>query len=254
MALHFEVSGTGEIPLLCIHGWGCNGAQFAELADRQGKSYRIYRPDLPGHGGSPLGDFRPTFANYAAAVCEFSAQHELADPILIGHSMGGALALIAAASGKIHPRAIINLDGSLPAAGHVLTAQATIRGWLDEPDFLDRFSAALSEGFFLPQERDARSVEIIRTMCSAPREVLRFLPEQIDSLDASAILPEITVPTLYIGASRPRFDGERAAAGIGRLRIEQIPDAGHFLHIYAVPQVQSLAEDFLQPIVSAGRN
>jgi pimeloyl-ACP methyl ester carboxylesterase len=254
MTLPFEVSGTGEIPLLCVHGWGCTGAQFAGLADRLGDNYRIYRPDLPGHGQNPLGDFHPTFADYAAAVCEFSAQHELADPVLIGHSMGGALALIAAASGKIRPRAIINLDGSLPAAAHVLTAQATIRGWLDEPDFRERLAAALSEGFFLPQERDSRCVEIVRTMCAAPGEVLRFLPEQIDRLDASAILPGITVPTLYIGASRPRFDGGRAAAAIARLRIEQIPDAGHFLHIYAVSQVQSLVEDFLHPLVSTGRN
>jgi pimeloyl-ACP methyl ester carboxylesterase len=252
--LHFEVSGAGEIPLLCIHGWGCNGVQFEGLADRLGKEYRIYRPDLPGHGQSPLGDFRPTFANYADAVCEFSARHELVDPILLGHSMGGALALLAAASGRILPRAIINLDGSLPAAEHVLVAQATIRGWLDQPDFRNRLAAALNDGFFLPQERDERSTEIIRTMCTAPSEVLRFLPEQVGTLDASAILPRVTVPTLYLGASRPRFDRKQAAAHIPQLRVEQIPDAGHFLHIYALPQVCALVEDFLRSIVSADQN
>jgi pimeloyl-ACP methyl ester carboxylesterase len=243
--MNFRVIGSGATPVLCVHGWCCESGQFDELARRLGEPFRVFLPDLPGHGHTPLGDFQPSFENYAAALVAFALGHGLETAILLGHSMGGALSLMAAASGRIRPRAIINLDGSLPAAPHVITGQASIRTWLDEPDFLFRLACALREGFFLPQEREDRCESIVRTMCAAPEEVLRFLPEQIGSLDAAAILPAVTAPALYIGASRPRFDSDRAAALVPNISFAQIEDVGHFLHVYATKQVADLSLRFL---------
>jgi len=50
LPIHFEVSGSGDIPLVCVHGWGCRGDQFNELSQRLYKDFRIFRVDLPGHG------------------------------------------------------------------------------------------------------------------------------------------------------------------------------------------------------------
>jgi pimeloyl-ACP methyl ester carboxylesterase len=245
MKLHFRTHGSGTIPLLCIHGWCCDGAQFAELSRALTGEFRIHCPDLPGHGTTPLDEFQPTFANYTDAIVEFTIEHGLENAVLLGHSMGGALSLMAAASGRINPRAIINLDGSLPAAPHVLAAQKRIKIWLGEPNFRDRLATALREGFFLPQERDTRCESIIRAMCSAPESVLRFLPEQIDGLDAAAFLPKIAAPVLYIGADTERFDTARATSMIRNFRAEQIAGSGHFLHIYALPRVIELVRSFV---------
>ena len=100
--------------------------------------------------------------------------------------MGGILSLLTAA--RLRPRAVINLDGGLPATDHALTAHAIIRRWLDETDFRVRLAGTLREAFFLPSERDGRCEEIIRTMCAAPDSVLRFLPEQVGALDPARIL------------------------------------------------------------------
>lgn len=243
--LHFEVSGSGGIPLLCVHGWGCNGGQFAAVAGLLGDRFRIYCPDLPGHGRTPLGDFSPSFDSYAAALADFARGHGLERPVLLGHSMGGVLSLIAAASGRLQPCAVINLDGSLPQSEKMLEGQRAIRGWLDEPDFRDRLAGALRQAFFLPSERDARCDEIIRTMCSAPDAVLRFLPEQVGVLHGEGILPRVAAPVLFVGSAAPRFDPAKAAALIRHLRLEQITHAGHFLHIYAPEEVAHLVKAFV---------
>jgi pimeloyl-ACP methyl ester carboxylesterase len=243
--LHFEVSGTGTTPLLCIHGWGCEGGQFAGLAAALDARFRIYRPDLPGHGKSQLGSFQPSFENYAGAIVEFANEHCLANPVLLGHSMGGVLALMAAASAGLQPRAIINLDGGLPPAARTLAGQAAIRSWLGAPDFREKLADALRESFFLPQERDARCEAIIRKMCSAPDAVLRFLPEQVAGLDASAFLTKLSSPVLYVGTSAPRFDAEGAAGLVANLQVRQIAGAGHFIHIYALPRAVALMKEFL---------
>ncbi len=238
-----EEFGSGSEPLVCLHGWGCCGEQFTALAEEFGCDYRVYMPDLPGHGLSPLGDFDPGFETYSEALAEFIAAKELKKPILLGHSMGGVLALMTAS--RVEVRAIVSLDGSLPAAAHALAGQTAIRSWLDTPDFRVRLAGALREAFFLPHERDERCESIIRRMCAAPEAVLRFLPEKISSLRPAEILSQVRVPVLFVGASNPRFDAESAAELVRDAHFRQIPTAGHFLHIYALAEVCNLTRRFL---------
>ena len=116
-----------------------------------------------------------------------------------------------------------------------------------EPDM--RRADAHSRIPFLPSERDARCKTILQTMCSAPEAVLRFLPEQIGELHPERILPRVTAPILYIGSAAPRFDSQQAKTLLPHLRLEQIPDAGHFLHIYATERVADLVGNFLKPLL-----
>lgn len=243
---HFEVSGLGDVPLICTHGWACNGGQFAELSRLLTKDFRIFQLDLPGHGQTPLDGFLPGFERYAEVIVDFVLEHRLERPVLLGHSMGGVLSLIAAASGRLQPRAVINLDGSLPALEKSLAGQERIRSWLEEPDFRKRLVRYLRTAFFLPSERDARCEAILQTMGSAPDAVLRFLPEQVGGLHPDRILPKVSAPVLYIGSATPRFDVQKAAACIPHLQFEQISGAGHFLQVYAAHPVAILILNFLK--------
>lgn len=240
---HCEVSGNGTIPLVCVHGWCCEGSQFAKLGQMLDADFRIHRPDLPGHGKTPLGTFEPGFAQYSAALAEWISQQNLEHPVLLGHSMGGVLALMAAK--RVGARAVINLDGSLPAARSTLEGQAALRGWLGQPDFRERLANALREGFFLPHERDGEMEEINRHMCSAPEAVLRFLPETIGAIRPEHILSEVRMPVLYIGADKPRFDAGAAEALLPQLTVKQISHTGHFLHMRAPGAVADLVREFL---------
>ena len=243
-SMHCKISGTGTIALICIHGWGCEGGQFAGLARALDADFRVYRPDLPGHGATPLGSFTPSFDTYVGCIADFIESRGLENPILCGHSMGGTLSLLAAA--RLGVRAVINLDGGLPATDDVLAAHALIRGWFDEPDFRVRLAEALREAFFLSSERDGRCEDILRTMCAAPDAVLRFLPRQVGTLDSTRILSRVNAPVLYVGAAKPRFNLVKASCLLTQLRYEQIAESGHFLHIYALPRVVSLVRDFFR--------
>jgi len=246
MRLRHKISGRGNRPLLCVHGWGCRKEQFDDVAGRVGGHYRVYQLDLPGHGETPLGDFVPTFANFANVVIAFAHEHGLNDAVLLGHSMGGALALMAAA--EMQPRAVVNLDGSFPAAARVLAAQETILGWLSLPDACIRLAKALRETYFLPAERGPQCDEIIREMCAMPESVLRFLPEQIGSLRPEKYLPRIAAPVWYVGAASPRFAPEEARCWVNDFHFVQFPDTGHFLHIFAPEQVAGRLKELAPPV------
>ena len=248
--LQFEVSGSGGIPLICVPGWACNAGQFIELAGLLAGKFRVFRLDLPGHGRTPLDGFTPGFDAFAGKITDFVLKHKLERPVLLGHSMGGVLSLMAAASGWLQPRAVINLDGSLPSAKKSLAGLRMIRGWLNDPEFRPRLAKLLRETFFLSFERDTRCEAIIQTMCSAPEAVLRFLPEQADGLHPGKILPRVKAPVLFVGSAVPRFDSETAATMITNFRLERIPNAGHFLHVYAADKVAALIENFLASEIS----
>jgi pimeloyl-ACP methyl ester carboxylesterase len=247
--LSFEISGRGRVPLICVPGWACAASQFEGLSKLLGDTFRIYRLNLPGHGSTPLNDFKPGFEAYARAIVEFSLEQQLERPVLLGHSMGGVLCLMAASRRwDIQPRAVINLDGSLPAAARLAGLYPSLKTLMALPDFREHFTKLARAAFFLDSERDARCEAIIQGMGAAPEAVLRFLPEQAGDLKPEEILPAVQSPVLFVGAAEPRFAADKAAALIPRITCKRIPDAGHFLHIYALNELVSILNQFFQSI------
>jgi pimeloyl-ACP methyl ester carboxylesterase len=93
--LHFESSGSGR-PIVALHGYGASLFSWrylpAALPDR-----RVICVDLAGHGASPPRvDGRYSIADHARQVIDFIDQQQLEEFDLIGHSLGGGVALTVA--------------------------------------------------------------------------------------------------------------------------------------------------------------
>jgi pimeloyl-ACP methyl ester carboxylesterase len=90
--LRYLVAGDGE-PLLLVHGLGGAAANWLALAPLLLPGKRVLAPELPGHGGSsplPAAASLNTYADRLGLLLE----HELAAPAaVVGHSLGGAIAL-----------------------------------------------------------------------------------------------------------------------------------------------------------------
>jgi pimeloyl-ACP methyl ester carboxylesterase len=86
-------------PILMVHGAFCGGWVFARFAEPfREAGYDVVVPDLPGHepGASREAVAGLSMTDYAAAVA--SRASEFAEPpVLLGHSLGGLVALLAAA-------------------------------------------------------------------------------------------------------------------------------------------------------------
>ncbi|HEY5818177.1 MAG TPA: alpha/beta fold hydrolase [Mesorhizobium sp.] len=143
--LHYVEAGEGP-PILFIHGLGAQlhhfkGTIFDSLEDR----YRLIALDRPGSGYST----RPMFANaglyaQAATIAGFIDALGLERPLVVGHSLGGAVALALAVE---HPEKIGGLALIAPLShylGHIPPAFASLN--IKSP-WMRRF---LSETFAVP--------------------------------------------------------------------------------------------------------
>jgi pimeloyl-ACP methyl ester carboxylesterase len=88
--------GTGE-PLVLIHGYGAHGAVWAPWLAHLRTRYRVVNVDLTGFGAAPKprdGAYDPL--SLGGAVADLVRKLDLRDAALIGHSLGGGVALAAA--------------------------------------------------------------------------------------------------------------------------------------------------------------
>jgi 4,5:9,10-diseco-3-hydroxy-5,9,17-trioxoandrosta-1(10),2-diene-4-oate hydrolase len=88
--------GAGP-PVLCLHALGHGGGDFAPLAERLSNRFEFIALDWPGQGRSPCDGGPARAGRYADLVLAACDALGLERPIVIGNSIGGAAALIAAA-------------------------------------------------------------------------------------------------------------------------------------------------------------
>ena len=90
--LHFFEKGQGQA-LILLHGFCETGELWRDFSEALGSEFRVLCPDLPGFGNSPLPDETLSLASVAEQLEQWMQVHHIKQPIVIGHSLGGYVAL-----------------------------------------------------------------------------------------------------------------------------------------------------------------
>lgn len=90
--IHFFEKGSGQ-PLVLIHGFCESGKMWNYFAEKLSAHFRVICPDLPGFGDSPIFGDQITLEEVAVQLEEWMEENQIQDPIVIGHSLGGYVAL-----------------------------------------------------------------------------------------------------------------------------------------------------------------
>lgn len=114
---HVQVLGPENAPAcLLVHGTGAASHSFRGLAPLLAKDWRVFVPDLPGHGftrGTRRRDL--TLPGMATALSGLLATIDRAPAICIGHSAGTAILLHMCLEGQITPRKVFGINSALEA-------------------------------------------------------------------------------------------------------------------------------------------
>jgi pimeloyl-ACP methyl ester carboxylesterase len=137
--------GSGKVPLVMVHGWMDVAASWQFVVDCFAHDHYVIAPDWRGYGltESPPAD-NYWFPDYLADL-DFLLDHYSPDaPVnLVGHSMGGNIAMLYAGSRPQRIKRLVNLEGFGMAATQPSQAPRRYAKWMDELKALHRGERAL---------------------------------------------------------------------------------------------------------------
>jgi len=89
-------AGQGAPDILFVHGWAGHAEFWRPQLTHFMQRYRVVAPDLPGHGGSDAPRAGANIDDFAEDINSAARTLAMSRCVLVGHSMGGAVALEAA--------------------------------------------------------------------------------------------------------------------------------------------------------------
>ncbi|MGH2607092.1 MAG: alpha/beta fold hydrolase [Anaerolineales bacterium] len=249
----YRMSGlpTGS-PVVLIHGWASSNRMWDSLTAGLADRYRCVAPDLPGHGDSnkPPMDWY-TIDHFAGIVADLCRALELRSVALIGHSMGGTIALALAANGGADLSQVIAINPVITGrftTGGVLgspvarpLAGVTRRAW---PMAMRLVRRAPAVGRAWPDTWRRMSEDMGRTSGDAAVGSIRA----VRGRDLTGELERIRIPVLIMVGEKDRT----VPASEGRLAAERIPtarmlslSAGHHPHDESPQEFLAALRSFL---------
>jgi pimeloyl-ACP methyl ester carboxylesterase len=126
--------GPGKVPLVMVHGWMDVAASYQFVVDAFAREHYVIAPDWRGYGLTELPHTdNYWFPDYLADL-DFLLDHYAGDqPVdLVGHSMGGNVAMLYSGARPARVRSLVNLEGFGMAATKAAQAPGRYAKWMDE--------------------------------------------------------------------------------------------------------------------------
>lgn len=251
----YRWGGAAPDPIVLLHGWGDTGETWQFVVDRLPAHRSVLAYDARGFGGTQWPRDGYWFPDYLADL-EAIIDHVSPDaPVdLVGHSMGGNVAMLYAGVRPNRVRRLINLEGFGMRRTQPDQAPARYREWLDEMkngqafstyDSFEQFASVLARRNprtppdrldFIARSWGRQRADGRIELRADPRHK-HVNPVLYQREQALACWKEITAPTQLVIGGKSEFT-KRMLEEMAIDRWEElfnhttvtIPDAGHMLH------------------------
>ena len=267
--LAYVEKGIGQT-ILFIHGLGGNLSHWLKSVNDLSSAYKCIAIDLPGYGWSDKnvdtkGKDRLQF--YADAIAEFLKKKKIKKAMLVGHSMGGQTAIIAALQNKRVTKLILVapagfetftekeaqlLIASTPASVFEKQDEAVIRNnfkinFVEQPADVeqliqDRLRMKTCSGFKLYCETVSAG---IKGMLAHPvKDSLQYLTMPVLIVFGAN---DMLIPNRYLHAAAKTEElARQSAALIPNSKVEMIEKAGHMVPFEKPNEINTIIKNFIQ--------
>lgn len=255
LKLHYAVWGNeANAPLLLIHGNRDHARTWDQVAVRLKDEYCVYAVDLRGHGDSAWsigGQY--SMPEWVLDVATLGAELKRTPLTVIGHSLGGAVALNYAGIFPKHVAKLVAIEGLGPPAREPTPGSMRMRKWIKDMQHFDtrkpkRYASVEDAVARMRDENPHLTPDMAHHLTiygmkkneddgslswKFDNYVRLHSPYEFNVAEAREIWNQIHCPTLLIRgseswASDPEQDGK--ASAFHDCRSVMIKDAGHWVH------------------------
>jgi pimeloyl-ACP methyl ester carboxylesterase len=265
LPLHVETHGEEGSPLVLVHGFGANGFTWNRWLPRLSQTHRCVVVEMKGAGSSP----KPRGADYgpheqALLIHRLILQQDLRDLTLVGHSLGGGVALLTAlrlqeeSPGRLKGLVLVGaaayhqpLPYFIALAARPLLGPMVLR--LLPKAFLMRqgLKMAYHDRSLISESQIqayAGPVRRVDGQHALSRMAQQIIPENLD--DFVAKYPQLRVPTLLIWGRQDRIVplrfGQRLAGELPMAQLTIMEDCGHIPHEEKPEESYEIFREFLE--------
>jgi pimeloyl-ACP methyl ester carboxylesterase len=188
--------GRGSTIVL-VHDFGGTRTQWLPTAKRLLANHHVVMVDLPGHGESAMPD--PFSLDAAAAsLAQVVAKQKGDSTIVVGHGLGGMVALIAASKNPASMKGVVVIDGWTKNPQEI--PEQMQKYFLQ---MLDTNYDAFLKQMFMMQGRDSTEGKTLHAYAvQVPPANIKAYLRQLLNADASGALKGLKPKLLYIGTEK----------------------------------------------------
>lgn len=225
---------TSGRPIVLLHGLTDSQRSFDGVFERLAGRHPLFAPTFRGHGDAdrPSGDYHPT--DLAADVLAMLTMLDIPPAVVVGHSLGAAVALRLAVAAPERVAGLVLVGAfATPAANAAVAELQAMVAALDDPvafmaaDEFQRATIATSVPESYLQTVIAESVKV-------PARVWRAATDAFATSDPLAGLDSVRAPTRLVWGDQdafvPRADQERLLAVLPAAHLIVYEGVGHAVH------------------------
>ena len=260
----YDVTGKGPLIVLS-HGIGDRRQVFRFMVPELARAgFRVAAADMRGHGESSTGDWKSISRTDVAGDLVALIRHVGGGPaVIIGHSLSGGAATIAAATTPDLVSGIVELGPFTRKVQYSLGGMLRIRRYrrgallmagVQLLHSLNMWMSYLDLAYPEKPADYAAYMTALRAKLSEPGRMAEFLKTmKVSPADAGAALPRVSCPALVImGTEDPDWaDPQAEAEGIvaampaGLGAVAMLKGGGHYLHAQCPDEVAELTTSFI---------
>jgi pimeloyl-ACP methyl ester carboxylesterase len=244
--LAYDDAGSGSPAILLVHGMACDRTQMRAQLEHLAPRHRVVAVDMRGHGESdkPVGDYSRQVLG--GDLLQLSAALGLDRPVVIGHSLGGSVALHAAVA---HPgafRGVVLLDSGMRRLEDKAAELGPFYEQLGGPDHDRLVQEFVLARLFEPVDDPAVAEAVAVTMGAVPAHAFLAMAADVVTTTAASAALAYRDPALLIMSKRPFLsDGVLDRLGDNWM-VGRVVDAGHFIQMLVPEQVNPMLDRFLR--------
>jgi pimeloyl-ACP methyl ester carboxylesterase len=242
--LYYERAGSGRPELLFVPGWCCDHTAFQPQFDHFAHTHSVTALDLRGVGRSDCPEDGYSIPQLADDVAAFCATVGIEKPVVVGHSLGGMIAVELSARYPSLPGALVLVDpGPIDYLPETVERFTEIAEQLEGPDGKEVRRAYVHD---MGARDDEIAGWIVDHMCLPDQAVAAAVIRGVTEWNGRGPLGLCEIPVLLIRAGVDAdSDVLRLLAIKSDLEVGITVGAGHFHQLEVPDQVNGMIERFL---------